>query len=244
MAIDKKQRKEAEKLIFEVYDAMDKTHTNSEYYKKVFANMNDAQFEKLFKQNFPLRFHYQPWEIEPTIGELEKAAKLVDLPILQKVNMPYKYINKDGKPVQSKECLVIHLHIKKVQQFLTKKNAMSTNIEMRDMKTGLLISADKNGKTSDREAETLITMDLDDTVREFTGFKADNMTTKNIAYNLINNTGQVSLKDLEDNNEDYMSLNLLNVYMIGSMMYTNIISETYLLPYYEDTRRSKSISRV
>ena len=35
-----KQREKAEKLIYDVLDAADKTHTNSDYYKKIFNKKN------------------------------------------------------------------------------------------------------------------------------------------------------------------------------------------------------------
>ena len=38
-----------------------------------------------------------------------------------------------------------------MKQFITKKNSTPTGIDNRDMKSGLLVSFDKGGKTSDRE---------------------------------------------------------------------------------------------
>ena len=42
-----KKRQQAEELIYNVFDAIDKTHTNSDYYKKLFANMTDKDVEDL-----------------------------------------------------------------------------------------------------------------------------------------------------------------------------------------------------
>ena len=41
-----KQRQKAEELIYNVFDAIDKTHTNSDYYKKIFANKLQILFRK------------------------------------------------------------------------------------------------------------------------------------------------------------------------------------------------------
>ena len=51
------KRQKAEELIYKVFDAVDKTHTNSDYYKKLFSTMSDSDFEKLCKRRLPLRFH-------------------------------------------------------------------------------------------------------------------------------------------------------------------------------------------
>ena len=34
------KRQKAEELIYKVFDAVDKTHTNSDYYKKLFSSMS------------------------------------------------------------------------------------------------------------------------------------------------------------------------------------------------------------
>ena len=39
--------------------------------------------------------------------------------------------------------MVIYIHLKKMKQFITKKNSTPTGIDNRDMKSGLLVSFDK-----------------------------------------------------------------------------------------------------
>ena len=51
MAITKKQRKDAEALVYKVMDQLDTTGTNTEYYKKLFSKMSDAQFYNFFKKD-------------------------------------------------------------------------------------------------------------------------------------------------------------------------------------------------
>ena len=69
MAITKKQRKDAEALVYKVMDQLDTTGANTEYYKKLFSKMSDAQFYNFFKKDFPLRFQMRPFEIEPGMAE-------------------------------------------------------------------------------------------------------------------------------------------------------------------------------
>lgn len=231
MQLTSKKRQEIEALIYRVFDALDSTKTNSEHYKNIFAKMNNEQFLKFCKLQFPYKFHVKPFDIQPTMDDCKKALDILDVPLLEKVNLPYLYENKDGKAVKSEECLVGYVHLKKVKQFITKKNSMSTDISQRDMKTGLLTGKDKNGKTSDREMESLAVMGLDKSIDEFSRPKADAMKSKNIMYNTINTIGQVSMEDIPVDPDDSLSKNLLNAYLIGSHLKSNLILQDYYLMY-------------
>ena len=141
------------------------------------------------------------------------------------------YKNKDGVPVKSLDCYVVYIHHKKVQQFVTKKNGMSVDISDRDMRTGLLLSHDKNGKTSDREMESLVTLGLEKTLEEFAGPKADSMLAKNVMYKEIDTLGQVRLSDLPKNSSDSIANNLVSAYLVGAHLHSNIVDTDYYTPY-------------
>ena len=138
--------------------------------------------------------------------------------------------DKDGVPIKTKEALVVYVPLKKMKQFITKKNSMSVDIDMRDQKTGLLISDDKNGKTSDREFEALTVMGLTQTVRELSRPRADSMKSKSVMYNTINTVGKVNLTELPDEPDDVLSKNMLNVYLIGSGLDSNLLNTDGYLP--------------
>ena len=200
--ITKKQREEIETLVIKFFDALDKSHTNSDYYKKLFSDMSDAQFLKMMKSKFPFKLHYRPSVVEPTMKDAENALKIIGVPLLEKINMPFLYENKDGDAVKSQECLVGYVHHKKVQQMITKKNKWAAEIENRDMKTGRLIGVDKGSATSEREFEALTTFGLDKTMEEFMKPKADAMLAKNVMYSNIASTGMVRLEDLPNEVDD------------------------------------------
>lgn len=226
-----KLRAQCEELIYKVFDALDTTKSNSAYYKEKFSKMSNAQFKSFISEKFPYRLYITPFKIEPTMQDADKALKILGVPMLEKVALPYLYEDENGNSVTSKECLVGYLHLKKVQQFITKKNAMSVDISQRDMKTGLLLSHDKNGKESDREFESLVINGLTDTMKEFGTIRADAMDAKNLAYNTINTTGSISMKELDVQNSDSLSKNLMNTYLLGSLIYCDMINEDYYLPY-------------
>ena len=160
------KRKQAQDLILKVMDTLDKTGANTAYYQNKFKSMSDVEFQKWASKALPIRFHTKPFEIEPKMYEIEDALKILGVPLLEKVALPYLYVNKSGEPVWSKEAMVVYIHIKKMKQFITKKNATPLSIDNRDMKSGLLVSHDKGGKSSDREMEAMVVMGMDKTMKE------------------------------------------------------------------------------
>ena len=224
------KRQQAEELIYKVMDTLDKEGYNSSYYKSLFAKMNDMEFFNFCKRNLPFRFHTKPFVIEPKMYDIEDALKILGVPLLEKVALPYLYVDKEGNPVWSKECMVIYIHVKKMKQFITKKNSTPTGIDNRDMKSGLLVSFDKGGKTSDREMESLAVMGLDNTMEEMSTYRADYMDAKSAAYQTISTLGTLSRDDISISEDDSISKNTLNAYMVSSLITTNILNQDYLLP--------------
>ena len=213
-----------EALVIKFFDTLDKSHTNSEYYKKLFSEMDDKQFLKMMECKFPFRLHYRPSVVEPTMKDIENALNVIGVPMLEEINLKFLYENKDGKPVKSQKCLVGYTHHKKEQQMITKKNKWATEIENRDMKSGRLIGADKGSGTSEREFESLTTFGLEKTMEELSKPKADAMLAKNVMYGTIASTGMVKLEDLPNEVDDSLSRNLMNVFMLGCHISNNLIN--------------------
>lgn len=238
-----KQREEAESLIYKTLDAADKTKTNSDYYRKLFANMSDEDFMNFCKRRLPFRFHQEVFKVEPKMYDIIEAFKVLDKPLLEKVKLPYVYTNKNGEPVESQECLVIYIHLKRMKQMLTKKNSTALNIEKRDMKTGLLVGEDKGGKETDREFESLAVMGLDYTMDEFARPKADALGVGSQMSNTIMAKGFVSDKDLQLSKDDSIAKNLLNVYLLGAHIHSNLVDIDYMTPYTAKNKQ-QTIERI
>lgn len=236
------QRLKAERLIYQIYDILDPSGRNTEFWKNEFNNMNDDQFKKYISKSFPFYFQTGAFK-EPSMAEISKALDTLNVPLLEPVYLPYKYKDSDGNPMKTKECLVIYLHMKRMKQLLTKKNGMSIDTKTRDMKTGLLTGVDKNGKESDHEFESLAISGLYNTMKEFSRPRADSMNDKNIMNNTIKTTGIVSLKDLPEDLDDSLSKNLISTYYIGAQLYTSFVNEEYILPYTYKNKHKK-IDRI
>lgn len=224
------KRKKAEDRIYAVMDTLDKTGSNTAYYKQKFSKLSDAEFIQWAKKPLCIRFHTKPFVIEPNMNDIEEALDVLGVKLLQKVALPYLYVNSDGEPVWSKEAMVIYIHVKKMKQFLSKKNSVPLSIENRDMKSGLLVSHDKGGKTSDREMEALTVMGMDQTMKELATYRADFMDSKSYAYQTIAATGKLTQSDIAVDNRDSLSKNMLNAYMVGALLNTNMINVDYMLP--------------
>lgn len=224
------QRKKAEALICAYFDQVDKTKQNGDYYRRLFAKMSDAEFKKFVSKQLPFKFQPKPFEVEPTLQDAVDGLDVLKVPLLEKCYLPYLYTNKEGQPITTKPAMVVYIHLKKMKQFITKKNSMSTNIDERDMKTGLLVSFDKNGKSSDREFESLAIMGLDNTIEELARTRADSMRAKDAAYNTITTLGKVSKDDVPLDQDDSLSKNLLNVYMLSCGLNSNLVNQDLYLP--------------
>lgn len=228
--IDNKTRLEIEEMVYKVYDMIDKTGTNSTYYKELFSKMDNTEFYKFLQRRLPFRFHQDAFKIEPKMYDIVDAAKFLGVPLTEKVNLPHVYKNEQGVPVQSKECMVIYIHIKRMKQMLSKKNNASMHIEKRDMRTGLLSQQDKGAKETDREFESLASYGLDETLDEFRTVKADALNASSEMLATILDKGSVSQKDYTVTRHDNLGRNMLNVYLTGACIHSNLIDEEYMTP--------------
>ena len=235
------QRKKAEELIYKYYDAVDTTGSNTAYYKNIFSKMSDSQFLNFCKRPLPFRFHTKPWEVDPKMEDVKRGLDVLGVPLTEKIALPYLYRNDKGIPISSKEAIVVPIHLKKMKQFIVKKNHITTSINDRDYKTGLLVYHDKGGKTSDRELEGLVAMDMPETMKELTTFRADAMNAKSIAYSTIATTGILSMEDIPIDQSDFTSKNTLNYYLLGSSLYTNIVNQDYMLPITVKNRQRRTV---
>lgn len=238
------KREKAEELIYKVMDTLDPKEYNSSYYKSMFVEMSDSEFLNFCKRNLPFRFHTKPFVVEPKMYDIEAALKVLGVPLLEKVALPYLYVDKNGNPVWSKEAMVIYIHLKKMKQFITKKNSTPSGIDNRDMKTGLLVSFDKGGKTSDREMEALAVMGLDETMKEMSTWRADYMDAKSVAYQTISTLGRISEEDIPLDETDSIAKNTLNAYMVSALLNTNILNKDYMLPKTLEDKKPKVTREV
>ena len=240
------QRLECERIIYKIMEMLDDPKKNGgdspnvDFWVKYFTTLNDKQFEEFVTRPLSLFYQTSGLKREPSMININHALDEINVPLLEEVYLPFKYKNKDGKPLKTKKCLVLYLHIKRMKQLLTKKNGMSTDAKTRDMRSGLLVGIDKNGKSSDREFESLAVSGLTNTMKELSRPRAASMDDKSIMNSTIKTFGQVRLSDLPDDPADDLSKNLLSTYFIGAGLMTSLVNTDYMTPYTLKQKNLKS----
>lgn len=234
------KRKKAEELVYKFFDALDPTHSNTNFYKELFASMSDEQFLTFCKRKLPFRHQTKPFEAEPRCEDITNAFKAINIPMFEKVYEPYRYQDENGKAVGTKECIIAYINLVPLKQMLSKKNGYGSDTSMRETKTGRLTGHDKGGLTSDREAEALILFNSNNTLQYLFHEMADDMDAKQQMLTQINTTGMYVQNDVKRDNASQVSKNTVNAYLIGSCIYSNMLNKDYMTPYTLSERKKKT----
>ena len=232
--ISEEKRKEMETLIYDFFDAMDKSGTNTKKYKEMFSSMTDSEFDKFFKDFFKDEDAYLTLDIvdyEHTVdmNELEKGSKVLGVPLYERVSMPHVTMDKKKVVSTPYPVPVGYVHIKRTQQTVAKKNGISTNIDARSALTAQVTGADKNGRESDLENSMLTISGFKEVLRELNGPRSDDMVMKNEMYRDIALNGYTSLNTLTDNVENKTTLNTVNVFLLGMGINSDLVTSGLML---------------
>lgn len=239
------KRLQCERMILKCMEILDNPKDNKgaapnvEFWVRQFAKMNDKEFEEFVCRPCSIYYQTQGFKHEPSMIDIMKGLDNIKVPLLEEVYMPYKYKNRDGKPVKSKKAVVVYVTEKRMKQLETVKRHVSFSTKSRDVKSGLLTWESKVARESDREFESLAITNLTATMKELSKSRADGMNDKSIMNSTIKTMGQVSLKDLPDDPTDSMAKNLLHVYFIGAGLMTNLISTDYMTPWTLKNKQNK-----
>ena len=224
------KRQKMEKVIYDTFGALDKTKANANKYKAIFANMTDNQFDKFFKELFANESTYLildicDYERDLRIDDIEDAAKVLNIPLFEKVAFPHYTMDKEHVVVSKEPVPVGYCHVKRTQQTLAKKNGLSTTADIRSSITGQVSGADKNGRESDLENSMLISLGMNDLLKELNGPRADDPVMKQQMYTEINNKGYVSLADLDSDPANKTTLNTVNVFLLGMGLNSDLVTK-------------------
>ena len=230
-----RNRAQIEQLIYDAYNALDPSGTNTNKFKVMFDAMDDKEFERFFKkfladdkENFT--FDIIEFENQIKMENAEKCAKVLDIPLMEYVYMPWLTKDKSRVIVSKEKCLVGYMNIKRTQQLLHKKNGMSISNERRSATTGQAVDKDKNARDSDIEASLLVALGCDAILQELHGPRADDLVMKREMQQSIATKGYVMLDELTNLSTNKVTLNTINTYFIGMGLKTDLVSDTYILP--------------
>jgi hypothetical protein len=230
------KRAKAEQLVYSVMDALDPSGTNTNRYKKLFGTMSDAKFENFMKcmfddENIDFTLEIKEFERELKIEQIEKAAKVLGIPLEEYVVLPHVSKSQENPMVTKEKCITGYYIDKRMEQTNTKKNSTSTHIDERSATTGQVVGHDKNGRSSDQENIALTVIGATNILRELNGFRADGLQRKNYAYAQIAKTGSCSLEDIESQAgiEDRLALETIDTYYMTAGLGTDLITPSNLL---------------
>lgn len=227
------KRKRMCKIVYDTFNALDPTKTNTKKYKEMFESMSESQWKKFFKEFFENDDHYLilemvDYERDLTMEQIEAAAKVLDVPLYEYVTFPHLTMNSDNKNdavVTPHPVLVGYIHIKRPQQTVMKKNGMSTGITRRAGITNQVTGKDKNGRESDLENCMLTSMGLTKTLKELNGARADDSVAEKEMLQAIAEKGYFNIEDLTDDVANKATLNTVNTYFLGMGLKTDLVSK-------------------
>ena len=106
---------------------------------------------------------------------------------------------------------------------------MSTSISSRSQKFNQLTGKDKTARITHPEMFALLAIGGEETLKELMGARADNENMKQGMYRKIAQEGTVNMNDIDDDNTEKQTLNVIDVYMIGLGLKTDLITPGLVL---------------
>lgn len=228
-------RKYIENMIYETFDALDPSGTNTTKYRLLFSSMSDTEFAKYMKEFLAAEGEYFMLDIVEFEHDLkmeycEKAAKVLGIPLMEYVYMPHLSMDKSHCVVSKEKCLVGYINVKRTQQLVHKKNGLSTSNDKVSALTGQVVRKDKNARSSDIEASMLVSLGADKILQELHGPRADDPVMKRQMNQSIATKGYVMLDELDNLPTNKVTLNTINTYLLGMGLISDIVTPSYILP--------------
>lgn len=224
-----------EKMIYDTFDQLDPSGTNTEKHRSIYSVMSDAEFEREMKrfladdkENFNLDI--VEFEHDLKFDYCEKAAKVLGVPLTEYVYMPHLTMDKKRVIVSKEKCLVVYINAKRTQQLLHKKNGLSISNEKVSALTGQVTDKDKNAQDSDIEASLLVALGADKIIQELHGPRSDDPVMKRQMNQSIATKGYVILDELDNIPTNKVTLNAVNTYLLSMGLKSDLVSDTYILP--------------
>ena len=170
----------------------------------------------------------QPYHNEPTLDQIEAAAKVTGTKLHQ-----YVFFRHDGaqdNPVRTAQRVAVgYIHVRRLQQILAKKTSYSTDASKRSQLTGQLSGDDAVGRLADEEAYALKTVGAESVLKELLGPRADNRDKRLQMYQAIERDGFARYGDLKGDLKNQPTINYLDTLLLAAGLKSDLIDSTELL---------------
>lgn len=119
-------RAKMENTIYKFFNTIDKSGKNTKKYKELFQPMSDTQFKKYFKEFFENKDAYLildivDYENTVSLDDIEKAAKVIDIPLYEYVTLPHLTMDKEHAITTKIPVPVGYINEKRTQQTVGRK---------------------------------------------------------------------------------------------------------------------------
>ncbi len=224
------KRQEAENSVYELMDRIEgkKNGYNSSMWKAEFAAMNDQQFVefmKNLKENISFEMDSLGKGYENDLLYIQKVADYYKIPLTEYVMFPHKNPDNPDMPVVSKTPVMkLIVPARRLQQFLSKKNAATSDTDSVNSITGQVTGESKAAALTDTQTCSLATTNLKYSIKELLGPRSDDHSAKMKMMELIDKDGEVSINDLNMRTRDKQSILTMEVFLRGAGLATNIMN--------------------
>jgi len=212
-------RVKAEKSIYDLFDALDHSGYNSGMYKELFSTMNDTEFKSYMRDLYEER-QYVYMEVdtakrELTMDKIFKACEKIGFETHKyiKYRDSHESNGESAITVTTEPILILYMPIKRLQQMLSKKNSASGDIDKINPMTGTVTSDSKSAGINDTQTFGLITTGQTEVIKELLGPRADDERSKKQMLHMIEERGDVSLRDLNIDVKNKQSVNTMKVFL-------------------------------
>lgn len=231
----KERRKDFMDYLTQVIDLLDPSGENSASYHEMWDHLSDTEFNKMiedFFNNPKANFYLEivEYERDLTMPNVENCAKFMNVPLFERVAMPYLVSDGANILITPEPMAVGYIHEKRMQQTLLKKTGGSISIKKKNPKSGQVIGTDKNARNTDTESYALIAQGAIYTLKELMGPRADDEGAKAQLYNAISAKGFVSMDEIEDDRYNKTALNTFNTSFLMQGITTNIMAPLDIIP--------------
>ena len=237
MQLTDEKRKKIKELVLGTISRLEVGDENTKRYEAFFKSMTDEEFDtwanSFEKDTFDkcIQIFVKPFE-EPSLKNIETAAEYLGMPIDEYVYYNDQYLPDGTKaePVRTKVRMPVgYVHIRRVQQLLSRKNHYGIDVEQRNLKTGDVTGHSKVASVSDVEAVGLLGINANECLKEFMTFRSDNELAKSEAYLSIARNGYIAMKDLTINTSK--TKETISKYLFASGIKNDFLGSTLKLPY-------------
>lgn len=226
-------RKEIDALVLKTFETIEPDKINYNKYKNKVKNMSDDEYFEFIKGVSYNPDHHIFFEIEMMkenqiqLDRIVEAAKLNNVKLFDRIG--FRDIV-DGETVYTThEMFIGRCPIRKVQQFLSKKNSMPKDINKVNPRTGQVTGKSKGGRVSDMELFGLIVQDIPNVIKEYFGPKSGDPVMKQQMYHSIATTGSASLAEMTNNKMNKVALNTANMILLGAGLESDLVTQPGLI---------------